>query len=93
VAIDAGDQAEPMACLGFHAINAHAIGRSDLPADAAPRSPRSGLIPAVFLSRPAVDQQHQGQGLGRILQVDALRQCQRVQQVAGYSAGAARCFA
>jgi GNAT superfamily N-acetyltransferase len=83
VAIDAGDQAEPMTCLGFYAINSHAIGRSDLPADAASRSPRSGLIPAVFLSHLAVDLQHQGQGLGRILLVDALRQCQNVQQVLG----------
>jgi len=53
----------------------------NVPAEAAPRPPRSNLIPAVFLSHLAVDQRHQGQGLGRILLVDALMQCQRVGQL------------
>lgn len=83
VAIDGGDSIEAMTCLGFYAINAHAIGRSDLPADAAPRPPRSELIPAVFLSHLAVEQKVQGKGLGRLLLVDALKQCQRVQALLG----------
>ena len=83
VATDANQAVEPRACLGFYAINAHAIGVADVPSDAAPRAPRSNLIPGVFLSHLAVDLRQQGQGLGRILLVDALQQCQRVGQILG----------
>lgn len=83
VATAASESAELRAVLGFHSINAHAIGTAHLPAEAAPRAPRSNLIRAVFLSHLAVDQRLQGQGLGRILLVDALRQCQRVAQILG----------
>ena len=53
VATSAEDSAESRVVLGFYAINAHAIGTADLPAEAAPRAPRSNLIPAVFLSHLA----------------------------------------
>ncbi|MFM9104238.1 MAG: GNAT family N-acetyltransferase, partial [Cyanobium sp.] len=83
VATDAAQVDEPRACLGFYAINAHATGVADVPSDAAPRAPRSNLIPGVFLSHLAVDRRHQGQGLGRILLVDAMQQCQRAGQILG----------
>jgi GNAT superfamily N-acetyltransferase len=83
VATDAAQAGEPRACLGFYAINAHAIGVADVPADAVPRAPRSNLIPGVFVSHLAVDRRHQGQGLGRILLVDAMQQCQRAGQILG----------
>ena len=83
VATDATQTSEPKACLGFYAINAHAIDTADVPPDAAPRAPRSNLIPGVFLSHLAVDRKLQGQGLGRILLVDALHQCQRAGQILG----------
>lgn len=41
VATEAAQTGEPRACLGFYAINAHAIGVADVPSDAAPRAPRS----------------------------------------------------
>ncbi|WP_363180758.1 GNAT family N-acetyltransferase [Vulcanococcus sp.] len=56
---------------------------ADLPPGAVARAPRTQLIPAVFLSHLAVDQHHQGRGLGRILLVDALQRCQSVQQMLG----------
>ena len=83
VATDPSDGSERRRCLGFYALNAHAIGRNDLPEAAAPRAPRSNLIPAIFLSHLAVDCRHQGQGLGRILLVDALQQGLRVQRILG----------
>ena len=84
VATDTAQAGEPRACLGFYAINAHAIGVADVPPDAAaPRAPRSNLIPGVFLSHLAVDGSHQGKGLGRILLVDAMQQCQRAGQILG----------
>jgi GNAT superfamily N-acetyltransferase len=84
VATDAAQAGEPRACLGFYAINAHAIGVADVPPDAAaPRAPRSNLIPGVFLSHLAVDGRQQGKGLGRILLVNAMQQCQRAGQILG----------
>jgi GNAT superfamily N-acetyltransferase len=83
VATDAAQVDEPRACLGFYAINAHAIGVADVPSDAAPRAPRSNLIPGVFLSHLAVDGRQQGKGLGRILLVAAMQQCQRAGQILG----------
>lgn len=67
--------------IATDAINAHAIGVTDVPFDAAPRPPRSNLIPGVFLSHLAVDQKQQGKGLGCILLVDAMQQCQRAGQI------------
>lgn len=83
VATDTAAVDQPRPCLGFYAINAHAIGVADVPADAAPRAPRSNLIPGVFLSHLAVDGKHQGKGLGRILLVDAMQQFQRAGQILG----------
>jgi GNAT superfamily N-acetyltransferase len=83
VATDAVQAGEPRACLGFYAINAHAIGVADVPPDAARRALRSNLIPGVFLSHLAVDRRHQAQGLGRILLVNAMQQCQRAGQILG----------
>jgi GNAT superfamily N-acetyltransferase len=37
----------------------------------------------VFLSHLAVDRRQQGQGLGRILLVDAMQQCLRAKQILG----------
>ena len=64
-------------------VHAHAIGVADVPCDAAPRAPRSNLIPGVFLSHLAVDGRQQGKGLGRVLLVDAMQQCQRAGQILG----------
>ena len=83
VATDAAQTDEPRVCLGFYAINAHAIEVAEVPCEAAPRAPRSNLIPGVFLSHLAVDGRQQGKGLGRILLVDAMQQCQRAGQILG----------
>ena len=83
VATEASETGERLPCLGFYAIHAHTVGMADLPPHAAVRAPRTQLIPAVFLSHLAVDQKHQRRGLGRILLVDALQQCQRIQQILG----------
>ena len=93
VATDTAQAGELRACLGFFAINAHAIGVADVPSDAAPRPPRSNLIPGVFLSHLAVDGRQQGKGLGRILLVDAMQQCQRAGQILGVRPQLAEGFA
>lgn len=61
--------------LGYYALNAHALETvDDPPPEMARHAPRSGSIPAIYLSMIAVDQRHQGRGLGRILLADALDQ-------------------
>ena len=59
--------------LGYDALNAHALEGDDLPGPLTKNAPRSGSIPAVYLSMIAVAQRHQGRGLGRFLLADALQ--------------------
>ena len=59
--------------LGYYALNAHSLEGDDLPANLMKHAPRSGCIPAVYLSMIAVDRRHQGRGIGRILLADALK--------------------
>jgi GNAT superfamily N-acetyltransferase len=59
--------------LGYYAINAHAIEVGDLTPEWEGRAPRHGQIPAAYLSIIGVDQSMQGQGLGQVLMVDALK--------------------
>lgn len=61
--------------LGYYALNAHALETIDDPPPAMARhAPRSGSIPAVYLSMIAVDKRQQGRGFGRLLLADALKQ-------------------
>ncbi len=58
--------------LGYYALNAHAVATEELGADRPRRAPRTGSIPALYLSMIAVDERRQGMGLGSDLAVDAL---------------------
>ena len=58
--------------LGYYALNAHAVATGELGADRPRRAPRTGGIPALYLSMIAVDERRQGMGLGSDLAVDAL---------------------
>ncbi len=58
--------------LGYYALNAHAVATEDLGADRPSRAPRTGSIPALYLSMIAVDGRRQGMGLGSDLAMDAL---------------------
>ncbi len=59
--------------LGYYALNAHSLECDELPANLTKHAPRSGSIPAVYLSMIAVNYRHQGRGIGRILLADALK--------------------
>ena len=52
------------AVLGYHALNAHSMAAEELGADRSRRAPRTGTIPALYLSTIAVDGLRQGTGLG-----------------------------
>ncbi len=58
--------------LGYYALNAHAVATEELGDDSPKRVPRTGSIPALYLSMIAVDGRRQGMGLGSDLAVDAL---------------------
>jgi len=73
--------------LGYYALNAHALETVDNPPPEMVRhAPRSGSIPAVYLSMIAVDQRQQGRGLGRILLADALDQASAAAERIGIKA-------
>lgn len=59
--------------IGFYALNAHAVGYSDLPGKYARTRPGHGSIPAAYISMIGVDERHQGHGYGDDLLVDGLR--------------------
>ena len=68
IATDSGQ----VAILGYYALNAHFIEGNDLPVRLTKDVPRSGCIPAAYLSMIAVDHRHQGRRLGHVLLADAL---------------------
>ncbi len=65
-------EAAPYSVSGYYTLAASAIALPDLPAEIAGKLPRHP-VPVILLARLAVDRSAQGQGLGRILVVDALR--------------------
>ena len=71
--------------LGYYAISNHRVTYTALPAEQA-----KGLlpidVPVVLLGRLAVDQSVQGQGLGELLLVDALRRAQHIADQIGVRA-------
>ena len=58
--------------LGYYALNAHAVATEDFGEDRPKRAPRTGSIPALYLSMIAADGRRQGIGLGSDLAMDAL---------------------
>jgi GNAT superfamily N-acetyltransferase len=60
--------------LGYYTLASGSVSFANLPEKAAKKLPRHP-VPVVLLARLAVDQAARGQGLGRLLLVDALRRC------------------
>ena len=58
---------------GYYTLSAAGIPLRDIPDELRRRMPRYPSVPAVRLGRLAVSLDHQGQGLGEYLLVDALR--------------------
>jgi GNAT superfamily N-acetyltransferase len=73
------------AVLGYYAISNHRVMYEALAADQAKGLPQID-IPVVLLGRLAVDQSVQGQGLGELLLVDALRRAQHIADQIGVRA-------
>jgi len=60
--------------LGYYTLASGAVSFQNLPAKAARKLPKHP-VPVALLGRLAVDSSAQGQGLGKLLLVDALRRC------------------
>jgi GNAT superfamily N-acetyltransferase len=71
--------------LGYYAISSHHVNYEALPDDQAKGLPRID-VPVVLLGRLAVDRSAQGQGLGQLLLVDALRRAEHLAQQLGIRA-------
>jgi GNAT superfamily N-acetyltransferase len=73
------------AVLGYYAIATHRVGYEALADDQAKGLPRID-IPVILLGKPAVDRQAQGQGLGALLLIDALRRAAHLADTVGIRA-------
>ena len=73
------------AVLGYYAIATHRVGYEVLPEEQAKGLPRID-VPVLLLGRLAVDRTVQGQGLGALLLVDALRRAQHLAEAVGIRA-------
>jgi GNAT superfamily N-acetyltransferase len=71
--------------LGYYAISTHRVIYDDLPPFEAKGLPRLD-VPVVLIGRLAVDQSVQGEGLGALLLVDALRRSLRISEQVGIRA-------
>ena len=71
--------------LGYYAISSHRVSYEALPPDQAKGLPKMD-VPVILLGRLAVDRTVQGQGLGSLLLVDALRRAQHISEEVGIRA-------
>lgn len=63
--------------LGYYTLSSYGFRATDLPSEIARKLPKYPLIPATLLGRLAISREHQGQKLGRLLLMDALRRSWR----------------
>ena len=68
--------------FGYYAISTHRVSYETLPQEQAKGLPKIDL-PVLLLGRLAVDRTVQGQGLGKLLLIDALRRMQQVAEQVG----------
>ncbi|MCE2812112.1 MAG: GNAT family N-acetyltransferase [Planctomycetaceae bacterium] len=76
---------EEVLVVGYYAISTHRVVYEALPAAEAKGLPRLDL-PLVLIGRLAVDHTVQGQGLGALLLVDALRRSLQISEQVGIRA-------
>jgi predicted GNAT family N-acyltransferase len=58
--------------LGYYTLSACSVRFAELPEGVVRKLPRYPSLPATLLGRLAVSQEHRGEGLGRVLLIDAL---------------------
>lgn len=69
---------------GFYTLSNCSILSEDVPEEVRKRFPKSyESLPTTLISRLAIDQDHQGQGLGQTLLVDAMLRCLDITKTLG----------
>jgi len=63
--------------IGYYTLSATSVNLNDVDESWRSGLPRYGQVPAVLLGRLAVTEEAQGQGLGELLLVDAIRRADR----------------
>lgn len=69
--------------IGYYALAAAQVAPEGATARALKGQPRARPVPAILLARLAVDQQHQGAGVGRSLLQDVLLRCVEAAEAIG----------
>ncbi len=69
--------------VGYYALAAAQIAPEEATARALKGQPQTRPVPAILLARLAVDQKHQGAGLGRSLLQDVLLRCVEAAEAIG----------
>jgi ribosomal protein S18 acetylase RimI-like enzyme len=77
--------ATPQRIAGYYSLSAAEFSKAELPAAEAKRLPHYP-VPAAVLGRLAVEQSHQGRGLGETLLMDAIRRTLRASEAIGVHA-------
>ena len=78
--------AEPSEIAGYYTLAATSVLLNDLPEGVAKRLPRYPAVPATLLGRLAVALGYQGQRLGELLLMDALRRSWETSKTIGSTA-------
>ncbi|MBD3675153.1 MAG: GNAT family N-acetyltransferase [Planctomycetaceae bacterium] len=78
-------EGSPKVC-GFYTLSSHSIEYETLPEDLAKGLPPRMSIPVILIGKLAIDKNHQGQHLGELLLMDALRQVHKLSEKIGIRA-------
>lgn len=69
--------------IGYYTLSTISIDASEIPDDSIKKLPRYPLLPCILLGRLAVDQRHQGKGIGAHLLIDALNRTSHISNQVG----------
>ena len=69
---------------GYYTLSNNSISLNSFPEHIQKKLPKSyNAVPTTLLGRLAIDKKHQGQGLGKILLIDALKRCYEISKEIG----------
>jgi GNAT superfamily N-acetyltransferase len=74
------------AVVGYYTLTNATIQLAQLPQDVAKKLAHYPVLGAVLIGRLAVDQRHQGKGIGTLLLHDAFMRCLEVAEISGWNA-------
>ncbi|UPT69739.1 MAG: GNAT family N-acetyltransferase [Flavobacterium sp. JAD_PAG50586_2] len=70
--------------VGYYTLSGNSISRNDFPKELTVKLPPSyNQLPTVLLGRLAVDNKYKGNGLGKVLLINALKKCVEISKAMG----------